>query len=511
MLKLLIPLKAKDKFAVFAVDSQPHEVVDLTRVEHADSFIDDILQIQSAGGGIYVYNGLVAATDVLMKAKDINVRHIVLFADAADAEQPGDYRELLKRATAVGVTVSVVGLGSQFDCDAEFLRDVAKRGNGMCYFNQDAHELPRIFIQDVFIMARNTFVEEKTATDFTKGVFEISPYRYNEPFNVDGYNLCFLRPEAKVAVATKDDNNAPVVAYWQVGLGRVACFTGEVDGSFAGSFASWEKAGTLLTSLVQWSTGLGGNGPDNRILATQRLDNGVLRLKLHLDPERKVDPFNCRPEVSLIKSSDQTTLRQQQAVMKWDSADSLIFETELKGSETCLPTILLDGKVFQVMAPVKLPYSPEFRPVRENKNGENVIDFCRMTGGFELSDVADVWDNLPKSFSYVPLVKWLLLIAIIVFLMEIYERRTKQLFNFVVLRKERLSQKKEKSKFFEKRVKVKKKKIKRVKKNRTCAGMADETDDFVIDNKNEKVISKEDEDEDEPQSGLLEALNKMKK
>ena len=77
-----------DLFGVIAVDSSPHTVIDLAPVPSVRSREGRILSIESTGGGIYTYTGLKAAFEMLEKS-DIPSRHIILFADAADAEEPG--------------------------------------------------------------------------------------------------------------------------------------------------------------------------------------------------------------------------------------------------------------------------------------------------------------------------------------------------------------------------------------------------------------------------------------
>ena len=66
------------------------------------------------GGGIFTYTALVTAATMVQESKK-GTRHIVLFADAADAEEPGDYVRLLETITPLGITVSVIGLGSETD------------------------------------------------------------------------------------------------------------------------------------------------------------------------------------------------------------------------------------------------------------------------------------------------------------------------------------------------------------------------------------------------------------
>src|SRR6202021_1168307 len=92
-----------------------------------------ILAVESMGGGIYVYEALAAASQTLLKAKS-GTKHIILFSDAADSEMPGNYKALLQQCEKAGITVSVIGLGTERDVDGELLKDIAKRGKGRIFF-----------------------------------------------------------------------------------------------------------------------------------------------------------------------------------------------------------------------------------------------------------------------------------------------------------------------------------------------------------------------------------------
>ncbi|HET9218728.1 MAG TPA: VWA domain-containing protein, partial [Terriglobia bacterium] len=78
-----------DEVGVIAVDSAPHVVAELTPASDTKSLCDRVLGIQSGGGGIFVYTALVQAAD-MVQASDKGTRHVILFADAADAEEPGE-------------------------------------------------------------------------------------------------------------------------------------------------------------------------------------------------------------------------------------------------------------------------------------------------------------------------------------------------------------------------------------------------------------------------------------
>ena len=223
-----------DEVGVIAVDSAPHVVVPLAPAEDTKAICDRVRGIQSEGGGIFVYTALVQAGNMVQQS-DKGTRHIVLFADAADAEEPGDYVRFLERMRELGITVSVIGLGSELDQDAAFLKDVAAKGEGRIQFTASVDELPRLFAQEAITVARSSFVSEPTATHAVSDMVLLGDLPKSKFPNIDGYNLSYLRPGATVGVLTDDEYHAPVLAFWHQGLGRIAALTTEVDGRFSRS------------------------------------------------------------------------------------------------------------------------------------------------------------------------------------------------------------------------------------------------------------------------------------
>ena len=154
-----------------------------------------ILRIDSAGGGIFIYEALEAAARMIAPAK-AGTRHIILFADAADSEEPGDYKTLVAKCVKAGITISVVGLGTEKDCDAELLKDIAQRGGGQCMFTNVAQELPRLFAQDTFVIARSAFLDEPVAVRARRAdSWPITRQPLGDFPQIGGYNLCYLRPD----------------------------------------------------------------------------------------------------------------------------------------------------------------------------------------------------------------------------------------------------------------------------------------------------------------------------
>ncbi len=419
VLDLLSPL---DEFGAIAVDSTPHLVAPLRPVENKAATRNMILRIDAGGGGIFVYEALHASAEQLLRAS-AGARHILLFADAADAEHPAGYKALLDRCRDAGITVSVVGLGRPTDVDADLLRDVARRGEGRVFFTDSAEELPRIFAQDTFVVSRSAFVREQTPVRFTAALATLTGRTPPPPPPIGGYNLTYLRAEANLAAVTTDDYHAPLVAAWQVGLGRALAYTAEVDGEHTGPIATWPHLGDFLTSLGRWTAGdssqLGGG-----MLLTQELDGGEVVVRLHLDPERDAEAFVKLPAVTALRGLPGQAPASEGGAFSWIDPDTLETRVPLAGDEVVLVNVEVAGGRSQTMSPVRLPYPPEMAPAEPGRGRTTLERLARATGGRSRLDVGAIWRDFPRRPRIVEITPWLLIAAVVLLLAEVLERRT---------------------------------------------------------------------------------------
>src|SRR6201999_468366 len=138
-------LRPDDVLALGSVDTKTTWDHPLRPIARPAARRKAIRSIDAGGGGIYVYTALVDAYAALAHAA-APVRHVILFADTADAEEQaencsygpcvgadhtaGDLAETARRS---GVTTSVVGIGQETDSDTAFLRRLAASGGGRFY------------------------------------------------------------------------------------------------------------------------------------------------------------------------------------------------------------------------------------------------------------------------------------------------------------------------------------------------------------------------------------------
>ncbi len=269
-----------DQIAVFAVDSEPTKTIPLTRIENKKAALGArVRKITSAGGGIFVYAGLKAAWDELKKSP-AGTRHVILFSDANDSEEPGDYKNLIKEMTDNGATISVIGLGTDKDSDSAFLVDIAKLGNGRMFFSNQPMDIPKIFAQETVTIARSAFIKDPVGAQATGRWAEISPKPVDWFKQVDGYNLSYAREDATVSLVSTDEYLAPLVAHARRGLGRSAAVSFPLGGEFSETARNWPGYGDFLQTMGRF---LMGEDTPPGIALRHRLDGTRLTLNLLYD------------------------------------------------------------------------------------------------------------------------------------------------------------------------------------------------------------------------------------
>jgi Mg-chelatase subunit ChlD len=410
-----------DKVAVIAVDSSPHVVQPLTDIDDPQEMVSRVKRIQSEGGGIFVYEALVAAGNELMKAEDFATRHIILFSDAADSEEPGDYKALLAKYEKAGITTSVIGLGTTADPDAKLLEEIASLGKGNVMFTNDAEELPRLFTQDTMSVARNTFLTgdgKPLPGQLVPTARLMGELGTGTLPDVLGYNLSYLKPDATLAAVSRDEYAAPWSAFWYRGLGRAAAVTFEADGPFTGPIGAWPGYDDFFVTHARWL--LAGDRPGEVFVTAQRsgLDATVT---VELDPDRA--GRDLLPQLTVVPPGDERTAPFTPDLV-WTGPDTLEARFRLDRNGTYRTLVKTGDRDFTRGPAVTLPYSPEFMPRLGLPTGDVLLkQVADLSGGKVRTDVLGVFADPPPSRRMTPLLPWLVIAAVLLLVTEIAGRR----------------------------------------------------------------------------------------
>ena len=400
-----------DAATVHAVDSSPHLVVELAQIRgNRADMVDAVRRIASSGGGIFTYTGLKAGWEELQKA-ETGQRHIILFADAADAEEPGEYVQLLEEIRAKGGTVSVIGLGTPADVDAAFLEDVAKRGGGRIFFNANPAELPAVFAQETVSVARSAFIKEPTPTEGTPGWSQVAARTPRWLEKVDGYNLSYLRPGATAALVSTDEYRAPLVAAWTRGAGRAAAVSFPLGGPYSESARAWADYGDFVQTLARWLAG--DDAPAGAALRTV-VEGERLTLEL-LHDETWTTRFAQSPPLAVLAEAAPGRGEATTRDLLWEKIEPGRFRAtaDLTPGRMVRGAVRLGGTV--------LPFGPlaagsaewSFEPERLAE----LRQLSARSGGRERLNLADIWDA-PRESRPRSLRPWLLGLLVVVLLVE---------------------------------------------------------------------------------------------
>lgn len=235
-------LNERDYVGVVAFDNDPYNVVDLQGAGKM-GIVQTISQIQ-AGGGTSIYPALAMAQESLFGVA-ATFKHVILLTDGHS--QPGDFAGIIEQLSGDAVTVSTVGVGD--GADSALLQDIARWGKGRYYFTADAYDIPQIFTKETMSASRSSLVEEPFLPQIFKDHQVIRSIDWEQAPFLFGYVLTSPKATAEVSLIT--ERGDPLLAVWQVGLGRCAAFTSDAKSRWAADWISWPQFGQFWAQLIR--------------------------------------------------------------------------------------------------------------------------------------------------------------------------------------------------------------------------------------------------------------------
>lgn len=407
-------LGTMDQVSVIAVDSAPQTFVPMTRIDQKQQLLAArVKKVRSSGGGIFVYEGIKSGWEALKKSQ-AGTRHLIIFTDTADTEEPGDYKRLIKEMTDEGATISVIGMGQASDPDAKLCEDIARLGKGRMFYSDQPKDIPNIFAQETVTIARSAFIKEITSTKATGRWAEVSPKTLDWLPQIDGYNLSYARDGTSVALLSNDEYLAPLVATARRGLGRTAAISFPLGGDHSQFVRQWQAYGDFLQTTTRWLIGLDlppEIGLRHRIQGTQ------LTLNLLYDSEQWSEIFaKTPPRIRLLESN------QHMMDLSWRRISPGQFSMTREFAEgSVIRGAIQIGAHAIPLGPMTIGSSVEWSFAPEAL--QELRDTSRQTGGRELVDLSHAWLR-PSMIQDRPLQMPLLLSTLGILLMEALITRT---------------------------------------------------------------------------------------
>lgn len=366
-------------------------------------------------------NALVARTDAAAK-------HMIVISDF-DPSPPG--ADLLKTMSDNKISCSTVAIGwGGHPIDVNLAQRIASTTGGKFYSTRDYSQLPQIFIKEAQIVRRSLINETPFTPTLTTGLpSTVAGLAGGGVPTLGGYVLTTAKPLAQVPlIRNTEDGQDPILAQWQVGLGKTVAFTSGMWNRWGVDWAAWAKFSKVWAQIARWA-----ERPDAQRAfdITKSVRGG--RASLRIDALNKnadaIDDMSI--DGVLIGPAPDFATKPLQLIQTGPGVYETDFDAQDRGSYVVSLRYAYTDDRGQVKSglirtSVSVPYSPEFRDLATND--PLLRELAEVSGGRMLeADAAAgaVFDRatLPPALKRQPIWEDLIRLMLVLFLIDVAVRR----------------------------------------------------------------------------------------
>ena len=255
-------LRENDEIGVIAFDQSYSWIVKGEKGSNKEAVKDKIGQIQ-VNGGTSIYPALKEAYEYEKKS-DAKIKHIILLTDGQDGFR--QYDDIIKGLGEDKITLSTVSVGE--DADTKLLQSLAESGKGRSYHTDIYTDLPRIFAKEIF-MASKAYLNNREFTPKLVNSHEILDGVINDGKVPNLLGYVGTSPKENATVVFNSDEDDPILALWQYGLGRSVAWTSDVTGKWDANYTNWDGYKKLWGNILNWSLDDYTSGESNLNISVQ--------------------------------------------------------------------------------------------------------------------------------------------------------------------------------------------------------------------------------------------------
>lgn len=397
-------LRSTDYVGVLTFDDSYSWVVEPTLASDKDAIKTQIESIVE-GGGTTIKPSLWAALDGVEDC-DASIRHVVLLTDGYGETR--NYEDVISAYNDADVTLSSVAVGE--GADASLLERLADSCGGRYYYSDMASDIPKIFAQEVFLSG-DTYLQNGTFAlsvnrnnEITKGLFE-----GGWPALL-GYVSATEKSAASVLIASEKDD--PILTVMQYGLGHTVAWNSDVTNTWTAGFAGQEDYVQMWKHIVDYSAGNAGLGEDFVDVTSAGGYTSVRYTAVDYGEHTKVEAVYTDPEGNTKEAALKATAPGQYEVK---------LDTDLTGVYNLSVRRMDDGEISNAITTAAVvQYSDEYK---FDVSTAAFTNFVQQYGSM-LEPDENFWQQRKnETKKQYELTKWLILLAILWFVMDIAFRR----------------------------------------------------------------------------------------
>ena len=230
---------------------QGYWVVPLQPVGSKTAIIQKILQM-NMGDMPDLDEVMRPGVEALIKRPDAAAKHMIVVSDF-DPQPPAD--DLIAKMKKHGITCSTIAIGyGGHWINEDMATWIADSTGGRFYRTNDYSKLPQIFVKESRVVQRSLIVEQpfqpRLVNTLPRTVAGLSQA---ELPNLGGLVITTPRELADMPLIRPTDSGSdPVLAHWQVGLGKTVAFTSGMWSRWGSEWAQWVQFSKFWAQIVRW-------------------------------------------------------------------------------------------------------------------------------------------------------------------------------------------------------------------------------------------------------------------
>ncbi|MCZ7542359.1 MAG: VWA domain-containing protein [Anaerolineae bacterium] len=405
-------LNSTDNVGVVGFDSSAFWVVPLQQVSNPGA-IKAQVGTMTPGGGTSIFAAVEAVAGALPQ-HPAPIKHVILLSDGG-ANPAGVLEIVHGMYQEAAVTTSVVAIGANY---TPWIENLARDTGGRFHFTPDVATVPTIFTAETILASRSYIVEE-TFFPAQKAPSPIMAGITQTPALL-GYVATSAKDTARVILGS--DQEDPILATWQYGLGRAVAWTSDARARWSADWVNWDEFARFWSQAVRWTI---TEGADEAIEVTveRHDDRAIVRVDALDRQERYLNGLDLSAHVVAPDLAAETVTLRQVAPGRYEGT---FVPTEegayFVGVSGAMGAEGEPSDIVQQTTGWVLSYSPEYRNLEADPRALERI--ARLTEGRQLTNPGQAFDhNLVARRAPTPLWPWLLLVAALLLPLDVAARR----------------------------------------------------------------------------------------
>ncbi len=394
-------LDAEDAAGILGFNVAVHTISDLTS-DH-DMLRQTVSRLKPTGGTTKMKDATKHAYEML-KANDAKRKHIVLLSDGKSDGDTSAFLDLAKQIAEAQIGITTIAIG---DANKELLTQFAENGGGRAVFVENIQQLPAILTEAVRETQR--YIVQEPFQPVIKATNESIVAGIGVPPRLHGYVATSEKGTAQVFIQSHKDE--PILAGWNVGLGKAIAWTSDAKPGWAKEWIPWHNFGKFWGQVINWTLPAVDTGTDFDLRVSMHQGMAEVNIDTRSPSEASYKVHVVGPD-----RANQRVDIQQVTPTRYNGT----FQTQDRG--TYIITAEREGDARRSVETLSLPYPAEYAEFQVD-----TASLKRLAAGtagiFEPTPVQIAAPAGTPIESQTSLTQVLLVVAAILFLLEMILRR----------------------------------------------------------------------------------------